>query len=139
MAASVAILCPPASPGKIFDIQSMGSPIDGDGRALNRLLAIAVVGLWLIAFVSLLTRDVLPYWQAQDPPRGDAPAGDTQLAILGYRDHRIGTSWTTIRSSGDTTRWESTTALLPAELSVPLLATMPPVLFDTTLTFQKDG
>lgn len=104
---------------------------------MNRTLGIAVVALWLASLAVLFQRDVLPYWRAQEPPRGEIPDADHQVGITDSGGRRIGTSWVSIRRTGGTSSWNSFTELM--KLSVAGFASLPPVAISTTLDFQADG
>ncbi len=104
---------------------------------MNRTAAIAIVGLWLVAMVSLLVRDVLPYWEKQNPPSVKAPVGNSQIGI--YRgDQQIGTSWVTIRHTAELDTWTSSTELALPSGMLPGFPGLPPVLIDTVLSFSPN-
>ena len=106
---------------------------------MSRIVGICIIGFWAVAFTMLLMRDVAPYWQANDPPKGPVAEARRQSAILDARDRRIGTNWVDIRKQGELTTVQSITVLSPRMLDIELLKASPSVILDTSLTFRPDG
>lgn len=103
---------------------------------MNRLLGFSIVSIWLIAFTALLVRDVVPYWRAQEPPRGALPVGDSQVGIFDARGHRLGSCWASVRDQTDLTTFATCTeldGLAPLE-GGPLFGHL---LIDSVLMFSR--
>lgn len=96
---------------------------------MRRLTGIIITLVWLGCMAALIQRDVLPYWQAQNPPTQQIPDGDYQVAITNAAGQKVGTTWvTTIRLA------ESTTIHSLTQLDVRKVSSMLPFAGDMYLT-----
>jgi len=107
------------------------------GSWVHRGFGIAIVLLWLTAVVGLFRRDVMPYWMAQQPPRGTTVADRLQSAIY-FRDQRIGFSQVRSRRVGTLMQVDSRTRLDFSTVRITGLPPLPPVIFSTQLNFQDE-
>jgi len=67
----------------------------------NRIAGLSITAIWLVLMAMLLTRDVIPYWYAQEPPADRIPRAKHQVAIFNAAGDRVGTSWVRTVSTGD--------------------------------------
>lgn len=104
---------------------------------MNRLFGVAVMLLWGAAMFALVRRDVLPYWQAAQPPRGAIPHGRLQSGIY-LDERRVGVSQVITRRSGQMTHVRSRTMLDLSRLRLPALPLLPAALFDTEMSFDDE-
>ena len=82
----------------------------------------------------LIQRDVVPFWQTQDPPSQSIPPGRFQVAIGMEGGRRLGTTWVTTTPMASYTAVESTTQLDVGALSK--MARLAGTLFlETQLTY----
>ncbi len=106
--------------------------------AMYRLLSIGVFLLWVTAMASLVVRDVLPGWTAQDPPpiTGDQfttlEEPNQQFGILNGQNRRLGTAWSDVRVSGGAATVYGTVVL-------DGLTFIPRVRINTTTAFDTTG
>jgi hypothetical protein len=104
---------------------------------MNRALGTLVTLTWLFAMGALIHRDILPFWQAQDPPSQNIPPGQFQVSIHSQHGRRIGTTWVTTTPVASYTLVASRTRLDVGALSG--LSTMAGELFvETELTYAAD-
>ena len=62
---------------------------------MNRTLGFTITVAWLLCMTALIQRDVLPLWQAQEPPTQPIPPGTAQVGIHNEAGQRLGTTWVT--------------------------------------------
>ena len=104
---------------------------------MNRALGILVTLTWLLAMGALINRDILPFWQTQEPPSQNMPPGRFQVAIRNQQGRQIGTTWVTTTAVASYTLVVSTTRLDVGALSG--LSSMAGELFvETELTYAAD-
>lgn len=104
---------------------------------MNRLVGIVVTGIWLVAMAGLVRRDILPYWTAQETPRGLPGSGDYQIGIWNGGGKRVGTTWVTARGGSEPTV-QSTTEFEIDALSA-ILPGIKTFVLDSNLTYGPDG
>lgn len=104
---------------------------------MNRALGTLVTLTWLLAMGALINRDILPFWQTQEPPSQDIPPGRLQVAISNQQGRQIGTTWVTTTPVASYTLVVSTTQLSVGAL--PGLSAVGGELFvETELTYAAD-
>jgi len=104
---------------------------------MNRALGTLITLVWLFAMGALVHRDILPFWQTQEPPAQHIPPGEFQVAIHNQHGSRIGTTWVTTTSVAAYTLVVSTTRLDMRALSG--LSTLAGDLFvETELSYAAD-
>ncbi len=105
---------------------------------MYRLLGIASFLMWAVAMASVVIRDVLPEWTAQDPPRLTADHFKNveelkqQYAILSAQNRRLGTAWSEVTLSSGMTFLYGTVYLN----GLPML---PPIRINSNSTFDAEG
>ncbi len=67
----------------------------------NRIAGLTITAVWLVLMALLLTRDVIPYWYAQEPPADRIPRSNHQVAIYNAAGDRVGTSWVRTVPTGE--------------------------------------
>jgi hypothetical protein len=106
--------------------------------AMYRLLSIGVFLLWVTAMVSLVVRDVLPGWTAQDPPpiTGDhfklLDEPRQQFGMFNGQNRRLGTAWSDVQVTSGATSVYGTVVL-------DGLTFIPRVRINTTTSFDTTG
>ncbi len=78
---------------------------------MSKLVGIAVVSVWLTSVVALVLHDMLPRWQAQEPPVVKPVEQDLQVGIFDQANRRMGTAWTSSLPASEILTVRSTTVL----------------------------
>jgi hypothetical protein len=104
---------------------------------MNRAIGTLVTLTWLLAMGALIHRDILPFWQTQEPPAQNIPPGRFQVAISDQQGRRIGTTWVTTMSVASFSLVVSTTRLDVGALS-GLSSVAGEMFVETELTYAAD-
>lgn len=104
---------------------------------MNRIFGTVVTLVWLLAMAALIQRDVLPFWQAQDPPGHAVPTGDFQVAIMNEAGQRVGTTW--VQAFRKPNRTVYSTTRLDLGTVAKVLSTLGPMFLDSSLTYADGG
>ena len=105
---------------------------------LAKFLNIGIVVLWMASMSTLFVRDILPAWQAGDPPPTLTAAQlghdkiNRQAGIFDAQGRRIGTNWVQYISTRDLLTVKSTTLL-------ERIAGWGPLRIQTWFTFRAQG
>lgn len=105
---------------------------------MNRTFGIIVSLAWLLSMTALIQRDVLPFWQAQDPPSQPIPPGTFQVAIHTEGGHRVGTTWLESNPSSINAVVRSMTRLNVGAVS-KVLPMFSDLFLKTDLTYGQDA
>jgi len=105
---------------------------------MYRLFTAGVLLLWFSAMSALFVRDVWPAWSAQDAPplmREDIEAvseREQQYGVFNEFGVRLGTAWSSIVATGDTSAIQGTAA-------IDGLPSIPPIRVETQTQFDAAG
>lgn len=104
----------------------------------NRIAGLTITAIWLVLMALLFTRDVIPYWYAQDPPSDRIPLDNHQVAIYNRDGDRLGTSWVrAIRSAQAQSVLGST--LIDMQRVSNILPVKGTLRLESTLTYDADN
>jgi len=104
----------------------------------NRIAGLTITAVWLVLMALLLTRDVIPYWYAQEPPADRIPRTNHQVAIFNAAGDRVGTSWVrTVRNAQAQSVFGST--LIDMERVSNILPVQGLLRLESTLTYNEDN
>ncbi len=105
---------------------------------MNRLLGITLAAFWIVAMAMLIRRDILPFWQAQDPPCKLIPGGTYQIGICNEDGRRLGATWITTTVAPTCSIVRSKTILDMGKVG-GFLSQARQLILKSELTYMQDG